>query len=85
MALDEFVSSLIDGKELSEGQKILLAVAWCTEDEWRLFEMFLEVLMFDVTYQTNAEAQPLGLATGINQSMNVFTPFRVFMPSECQW
>lgn len=85
MALGEFVSAITDGKELLEGQKILLAVTWYREDERRLFEMFPEVLMFDVTYQTNTEARPLGLAASIDHHMNVFTPFRVFMPSECQW
>ena len=72
-------------KELCVGQKILLAVAWCREDERQLFEMFPEVLMFDVTYGTNTEARPLGVSASTNANMEVFTPFRVFMPSECMW
>lgn len=85
IALGEFVSVITNGKDLTKGQKILLAVAWCREDERRLFQMFPEVLMSDVTYQTNTEARPLGLSASIDHGMNVFTPFRVFMRSECQW
>ena len=85
IALGELVSAVTDGKELKKGTKILLAVAWCRKDERRLFEMFPEVLMFDVTHSTNTEARPLGLSASIDHNMKVFTPFRVFMPSECQW
>ena len=83
--LGELVSAVTDGKELKKGTKILLAVAWCRKDKRPLFEMFTEVLMFDVTHSTNTEAQPLGLSALIDHNMKVFTPFPVFMPSECQW
>lgn len=67
------------------GQKILLGVAWCREDERILFEKHPHVLMFDCTHQTNSERRPLGIAAGVDQNMEVFTPFRVFMPSQQQW
>jgi hypothetical protein len=62
-------------------------VAWCREDERQLFELFPEVLMFDVTFGTNTESRPLGVSASMdgNDNMNVFTPFRMFMPSQCQW
>ena len=41
--------------------------------------------MFDVTHKTNNEKRPLGVFASIDQNMEVFTPMRVFMPSECQW
>jgi len=64
---------------------MLLGVAWCHEDERILFEKHSQVLMFDCTHQTNIERRPLGIATGGDQNMEVFTPFRVFMPSQQQW
>ena len=41
--------------------------------------------MFDVTFGTNVESRPLGVTASMDGNMNVFTPFRVFMPSQCQW
>jgi len=67
------------------GNKILLGVAWCREDERILFEKHPELLMFDVTHQTNEEKRPLGIAAAVDQNMEIFTPFRVFMPSQQQW
>ena len=72
-------------KNLIVGNKVLLAVAWCRNDERRLFQMFPEVFMFDITHGTNKEARPLGKSSSCNSNMNMFTPFRVFMPSECHW
>lgn len=63
----------------------IFRVAWCREDEVRLFEMFPEILMFDVTHKTNNEKRPLGIFVGIDQNMDVFNVMRVFIPSECQW
>ena len=41
--------------------------------------------MFDITHGTNSEGRPLGISSSCDSNMNVFTPFRVFMPSECPW
>jgi hypothetical protein len=60
LALGDTLASLLD--TLRVGQKILLGVAWCREDERQLFELFPEVLMFDVTFGTNTESQPLGVS-----------------------
>ena len=70
---------------LRVGQKLLLAVAWVRADEKRLFELYPEVLMIDVTYGTNSEGRPLGLTACFDPNMKSFTPLRVFMPSECCW
>ena len=70
---------------LRVGQKLLLAVAWVRADEKRLFELYPEVLMIDVTYGTNSEGRPLGLTACVDADMRSFTPLRVFMPSECCW
>jgi hypothetical protein len=39
--------------------------------------------MFDVTFGTNTESRPLSVSASMDGNMNVFTPFRVFMPSQC--
>jgi hypothetical protein len=63
------------------GQKILLAVAWVRADERRLFEMFPEIFMLDVTHATNIEARPLAVSASIDANMETFTPMRAFLPS----
>jgi hypothetical protein len=47
--------------------------------------MFPEVLMGDVTFQTNGEGRPLFVTAAFDAYMNAFTPVRAFLPSECQW
>jgi hypothetical protein len=79
-------SSLCPIRErLKVGQKILLAIVWVREDERRLFELFPEVLMCDVTFQTNGEGRPLFVTAAFDAYMKTFTPVRAFLPSECQW
>ena len=63
-------------KRLTVGQKILLAVAWVRDDEKRLFELFPEVLMIDVTFGTNNEGRPLGITAAFDSDMKSFTPIR---------
>ena len=81
--LGEILPPLME--HLKVGQKVLLAVAWVRDDERRLFELYPEVLMMDVTYGTNREGRPLGTSCSFDQNMNIFSPFRAFLPSECQW
>jgi len=64
-------------KTVQVGQKILLGAAWHREDERTLFEKHPEVLMFDVTHQTNDEKRPLGIAAVVDQNMEIVTPFCV--------
>lgn len=85
LALSDILIAVSKKREITPGQKILLALAWCREDEARLFEMFPEVLMFDVTHGTNNEKRPLGIFASIDQNFEVCTPMRIFMPNECQW
>ena len=70
---------------LKVGQKILLALAWVRSDERRLFELYPEILMVDVTHGTNSETRPLCVSASIDANMKTFTPIRAFLPSECQW
>ena len=81
--LGEILSPLYD--HLRVGQKVLLAVAWVRDDERRLFELFPEIFMADVTFGTNREGRPEGTSCSFDQNMNIFSPIRAFLPSECQW
>jgi hypothetical protein len=65
--------------------RILIAVAWVTNEEKRLFELFPEVLKADVTSQTNKEKRPLFLVVGKDSYGKTFTVLRCFMPSEQKW
>lgn len=67
------------------GKKVLLAVAWTRLDERRLFDLFPEVLIVDVTFGTNDEARPQWVSAAFDGNMNVFTPVRAFLPSQCKW
>jgi hypothetical protein len=83
LELGVFLSPMLAG--LRVGQKVLLAVAWARVDEAQLFEQFPEVLMFDVTMGTNNEGRPLGISLSIDGNMEVFTPFRVFLPAQTKF
>jgi hypothetical protein len=83
MQLGEMLSPI--KQRLIVGQKILLAVAWVRADERRLFELFPEVLMLDVTFGTNNEGRPLAVSASMDAELKTFTPVRAFLPSECQW
>ena len=72
-------------EKLVIGQRILLGVAWSRCDEIRLFELFPEVLMFDVTNGTNNEFRPQIMTCSIDGHNKAFTPVRGFLPSQCQW
>jgi hypothetical protein len=65
--------------------RILIAVAWVTSEEKRLFHLFPEVLKADVTSQTNKERRPLFLLVGKDSYGSTFTALRCFMPSEQKW
>lgn len=41
--------------------------------------------MLDVMFGTNIESRPLGVTAAMDDNLNVFTPIRIFMPSQCQW
>jgi len=83
MSLASTLLPIVDRLEV--GKRVLLAAAWTRTDERRLFEMYPEVLMFDVTFQTNNEGCPLGVTCSPDGNMNIFTPIRAFLPSQCRW
>jgi len=81
----EYSMLLPTQKNLVVGQKILLVVAWCREDERALFDLYPEVLQLDVTHGTNKEDRPLALTACPGPGLKYFTPLWAFLPSQCQW
>ena len=81
MSLASTLLPIVDRLEVKK--RVLLAAAWTRTDERRLFEMYPEVLMFDVTFQMNSnEGRPLGVTCSPDGNMNIFTPFRAFLPEK---
>jgi len=71
--------------KLSDNQSLLLAVAWTTDDEVLLMEMFPEVWFLDVTAGTNKEGRGLFLVVGKDSSNMGFTGVTILLPSEKLW
>ena len=71
--------------KLTDSQSLLLAVAWVTDEELLLLEMFPEVWFMDVTSGTNKEGRGLFLVAGKDSNNNGFTGVRIFLPSEQLW
>jgi hypothetical protein len=67
------------------GSKLLLAIAWVKGSERRLFELFPELVVADITAGTNNEKRPLFLIVGRDSNLKNFTALRAFLPSECRW
>jgi hypothetical protein len=59
--------------KLTDSQSLLLAVAWVTDEELLLLEMFPEVWFMDVTSGTNKEGRGLFLVAGKDSNNNGFT------------
>ena len=66
-AVKELLQGRLASKYISDGTKILLTIKRTLENECRLFKMFPEVLMFDVTTATNNEERSLSVDARINQ------------------
>ncbi|CAB9510893.1 unknown protein [Seminavis robusta] len=72
-------------QDMQVGKKVFLACAWCTEEERKLFQKYPEVLMVDVTFQTNNQGRPLFTSCSPGRDMFFFTPLRAYLPSQCRW
>jgi hypothetical protein len=53
-----------DALKVDDGERVLLAVAWVSDNKRRLFELFPEVTFWDSAQKTNCEKRPLFLACG---------------------
>ena len=68
--------------EISGSKQLLVAFAWCHDDEFRMTKMFPEFLACDVTFGVNKEQRNLFLLVGVDGSNKVFTAFHCFMQSK---
>ena len=81
-----FVERLTNALSLDkEGQKILLAVAWVTEEAKRYFRMFPEACGVDVTNGTNTEKRPNARGTLLTSNKKNVPFWNSFLPSESGW
>ena len=80
-----FVERLTNALTLENGQKILLAVAWVTEEAKRYFRMFPEACGVDVTNGTNSEKRPNARGTIVTSSNKNIPFWNSFLPSESGW
>jgi MULE transposase domain len=69
---------------LSNDTKILLMLAWNTDEERRIFSLFPELLVADLTEGTNNAQRSVALFVGKDSNNQTFTALRVFMPSHRQ-
>ena len=68
--------------KVPDTENILVAFAWCHDDELRAVKMFPEFLAVDMTFGVNREQRNLLLIAGIDGHNSVFTAFHCFMPSK---
>jgi hypothetical protein len=80
-----FVERLTNALSLENGQKILLAVAWVTEEAKRYFKMFPEACGVDVTNGTNSEKRPNARGTLLTSNNKNIPFWNSFLPSESGW
>lgn len=70
---------------LKDEETLLLGVAWVTEESSRYFDLYPEVMGFDVTFGTNKEKRPLARGT-IKSNRNKNVPFfNALLPSCASW
>ena len=67
---------------VGDSQKILVAFAWCHDEELRRVRMSPEFLACDTIFGVTTEQRNLFLFAEIDGHKKVFTPFRYFMPSK---
>ena len=86
---DEFISVYQNEVEswrkllqVGTNNKILVAFAWCHDDELQNARKFPEFWACDTTFGVTKEQRNLFLMAGIDGNNKVFTIFRCFMPSK---
>ena len=67
---------------VGDSQQILVAFAWCHDDELRNITMNPYFLAADMTFSVNKEQRNLYVIGGIDSSNNMFTGLHCFMPSK---
>ena len=68
--------------QVGDKDKILVSLAWVTDDEMRNGSMFPEFMAVDVTFGTCKEQRNLLRFVGVNGSLKTFDMFNCYMPSK---
>ena len=68
--------------KLKDDRTLLVAFAWCHDEELRLARMFPEFMACDTTFGVTKEQRNLFLFAGIDGNNKTFTAMRCFMPSK---
>ena len=84
-SVHSFAEAILNSLIVTSTQKLLLCVAWTTDDAQLLFHRFPHCFGTDVTNGTNQEKRPLARATAVTWN-NTNIPFwNAFLPSGSRW
>ena len=68
--------------KVGDSDKILVSLAWVTDDELKNGSMFPEFMAVDVTFGTCKEQRNLLRFVGVNGNLKTFDMFNCYMPSK---
>jgi len=83
--INEFVNNRRVTLNVHHEQKFMMAFAWTTTPEKRMFKLFPSVIFCDCTEDTNNEGRPLLSMTGKDTNSRTFTIIRAFLPNQKMW
>ena len=64
---------------------MMVALAWVMETDRRYFGLYPEIIMIDVTENTNNEKRPMLLVVGRDADGSTFVVMRVYLPHQRRW
>ena len=79
--VDLDIDTIRENMSLNNGQEILLAFAWISEEELSLVKRFPDFFAMDVTERTNIEKRSMFLVTGQDGNNKIFIALHCFMPN----
>jgi len=81
LSVDLNIDDIRAQMSINNGQEILLAFAWISEEELSLVKRFPEFFALDVTERTNVEKRSMFLVTGQDGNNKLFIVLHCFMPN----
>ena len=72
-------------RNIEPSSKIMVALAWVMDTDRKFFELYPEILMIDVTENTNNEKRPMLLVVGKDADGTTFVVMRVYLPHQRRW
>lgn len=83
--LKDDMMELLRGLFIEDGGSVLVAVCWTSDQQRRYFQMFPEVIGFDITHKTNAEKRPMFIIVARTSNGKNIPIMNAFCPSEAKW